>query len=241
MSSGPLVGVARVAFVLAVSLLACLGTAGSVHAHTSLIASDPADGAVLDTAPTTVTLTFDDSLADLEPAVIVTGPDGGTHQSGPAVVDGAVLSSAVAPLTATGSYTVGYRVVSADGHPVEGLLRFEFVGTPSPPAPTVGAVTSATDAVATAAGIATTPPAPTSAPASAPPTASTGAAVSTAATPSAPVTSQAEPAAESTGSWSALAWAMIAAVAVIAAASAFVVRRRLVAGQPADDGPVDRR
>ena len=78
----------RVLAVLALTLLATLGLAGTASAHATLIGSDPADGADVQTAPTDVTLTFDDSLENFEPVVTVTGPDGNQYQTGTTTIDG---------------------------------------------------------------------------------------------------------------------------------------------------------
>ena len=40
------------------------------------------------------------------------------------MVDGSTVSAPVQPLGPAGGYTVGYRIVSDDGHPVSGLVRF---------------------------------------------------------------------------------------------------------------------
>lgn len=201
----------RVALVVALVLLATVGLAGPAAAHATLIGSDPADGASLTAAPTTVTLTFDDALAEFEPVVTVTGPDGNQYQSGPATVDGAKLTSAVAPLTAAGAYTIAYRVVSDDGHPVEGQLHFELA-VPAPGTTAVPAVPSPSPAAPSVTSPAVTSPS------------------SSAGSP-APVTTGGEPAAGSTGSWSAWNWLMIAALILLASAVSIVVRRRLAAGR----------
>jgi methionine-rich copper-binding protein CopC len=117
---------ARALLVVTFALLAAIGSAGPASAHATLIGSDPADGAVVQTAPTVVTLTFDDSLQDFEPVLTVTGPDGTQYQTGAATIDGVKLSTTVAALPVGGSYTVAYRVVSDDGHPVEGQTHFEL-------------------------------------------------------------------------------------------------------------------
>ena len=113
------------ALVLALLSLLVL-TAAPAAAHAELIASDPTDGAQFDMAPERVALTFNQNVAPDFATVVVTGPDGTSVVDGAAVVDGPVVSVALLPLTASGTYTVAYRVVSADGHPVEGKLGFEF-------------------------------------------------------------------------------------------------------------------
>lgn len=202
----------RAVLVLAVALLTTVGIAGTASAHTSLIGSDPTDGAVLETIPTAVTLTFDDALTNFEPVVTITGPDGNQYQSGPATIDGAQVTSAVAPLPAAGSYTIAYRVVSADGHPVEGQVRFDVapVAVAAPvnesPASTMAA-TSAGPSTAASAGTAAsstvTEPIVTSSASAAPATASS--------------------------SWSLWDWSMIIIFLLIASIASLVIRRWVAA------------
>lgn len=61
--------------------------------------------------------------------------DGHFFGDGCVTVDGDTASMPLA-LTAAGTYTVGYRVVSTDGHPIEGSYSFRLEGTDSvEPAP----------------------------------------------------------------------------------------------------------
>jgi hypothetical protein len=55
----------------------------------------------------------------------VAGPSGTRVERGPARVLDSTASIRV-DVTAAGRYTVGYRVVSADGHAVSGQTRFRF-------------------------------------------------------------------------------------------------------------------
>ncbi|HZG90253.1 MAG TPA: copper resistance CopC family protein [Pseudonocardia sp.] len=138
---------------LAVALLcglALLLGAGPALAHTRLLSSDPADGATLDTGPSRVTLTFNESVPAEFASLTVVGPDGTEYQSGdPTAVDGA-LSTAVDPLGPAGRYQVGYRVVSDDGHPITGAIAFILTADgpaaqvpPAPSPPTAGAPATA--------------------------------------------------------------------------------------------------
>ncbi len=126
---------ARAALVMLVTVLAGVAVTGTASAHASLIGSDPSDGATVRSAPTSVRLTFDDALASFEPLVTVTGPDGDRYESGAPSINGVDLTVAVAPLPVAGTYTVAYRVVSGDGHPVQGEIHFELAASGvSPPA-----------------------------------------------------------------------------------------------------------
>ncbi|MEV6358388.1 copper resistance CopC family protein [Streptomyces hydrogenans] len=128
-------------------------------AHTELNGSDPANGAVLDAVPRTVTLTFSDPMSPTYAQLAVTGPDGTALGDGAPAVAGREVTLSLKAARVTGRYTVGYRVVSADGHPVSGTSAF----TVRP------ARTTLPSATAPASPAGTTPPAPaSSAPAVAP-------------------------------------------------------------------------
>src|SRR6202011_5537210 len=106
-------------------------------AHAVLIATDPAKGAKLTTGPAQVSATFNEPLQTAFAAMTVVGPDTNLWSTGDPRVDGAVISVALRPLGPAGSYTVNYRVTSADGHVVTGSWAFELTapgsGTPGPP------------------------------------------------------------------------------------------------------------
>src|SRR3954452_19508183 len=121
---------------LALTVVAVLGTATPALAHNVLISSDPANGSSVTTGPQKVSLTFDQYVqgADVN-QIAVTGPGGGQWAEGPISVVNNVISAPLRPLGPAGKYTVGYRVLSADGHPVTGELTFTLTaagtGTPA--------------------------------------------------------------------------------------------------------------
>lgn len=111
---------------IVVACLALLGSTTPAGAHNSLISSTPQAGAVLDAAPTVIELTFDQPIQagqDLN-TIAVIGPDNGRWEAGPAQVTSTVVAAPVRPLGPAGRYRVGYRVLSADGHPVSGEITF---------------------------------------------------------------------------------------------------------------------
>ncbi|MFW0785493.1 copper resistance CopC family protein [Gordonia sp. CPCC 206044] len=105
-------------------------------AHSRVVASDPDNGATVQTGPQRVTITFNEPLQESFAVLTVVGPDDHYWQDGEAQVDGPRLSVALRDLGPTGTYTVNYRVTSADGHPVEGRRTFDLAtagtGTPGP-------------------------------------------------------------------------------------------------------------
>lgn len=117
---------------LAASLLALiaglalvLGLPSAAFAHDRLVSSDPADGAQLDTAPQAITLTFSDTPLDVSPQVRVTGADGTVIADGAPEIDGTTATLPLPNGVPAGRTTVQWRVVSADGHPIEGQFGFD--------------------------------------------------------------------------------------------------------------------
>ncbi|TLS51435.1 hypothetical protein FE782_15090 [Paenibacillus antri] len=110
------------------------GGGGTAYAHTSLSGSAPADGETLETPPEMLHLTFSgklESTAALH-SVTLTGPEGAGVPLEPPALDGSgkSLMAALPPLS-NGTYDVAFRVISADGHPIEGGFAFE-VAAPEP-------------------------------------------------------------------------------------------------------------
>jgi methionine-rich copper-binding protein CopC len=123
--------VLRTAAVTLLAGLALLLGAGPAFAHTRLLGSDPADGASLDTSPQRVSLTFNESISPDFTQLTVVGPNGGHYETGAVSADDGTVSIGVQPLGPAGRYEIGYRVVSADGHPVTGSVAFTLT-TPGP-------------------------------------------------------------------------------------------------------------
>ncbi|MGO3133372.1 MAG: copper resistance CopC/CopD family protein [Alcaligenes sp.] len=99
-----------------------------LYAHASLIASTPNSGAVLQDAPHTVTLSFNESISPL--VLKLVRPDGSTEDLKEPLIQNNALELALPALDAHGTYGVSWRVISADGHPVGSTLTFS-VGMPS--------------------------------------------------------------------------------------------------------------
>jgi hypothetical protein len=71
--------------------------------------------------------------------VAVTSPDGKSAPSGEPQVSGKTVTLTLEPASPAGQYTVGYHVVSADGHPVSGSYTFTVAEADSPiPSPRWG-------------------------------------------------------------------------------------------------------
>jgi methionine-rich copper-binding protein CopC len=146
--------------LLAATVAACLALllgASPAFAHTRLESSDPADKSSVDTAPESVSLTFNEDISAEFASMSVVGPDGTNYATGQVSAVGGQVSTAVSPLGPAGAYEIGYRVVSDDGHPVQGKVTFTLT-TPGPgaAAPSVAPASAAAPAAAPAPVPATT-------------------------------------------------------------------------------------
>lgn len=126
-------GLQRVLLLAPLLFLLLLGTASTASAHAALESTDPADGSVLKSAPRTVTLTFSESVALLDDSFRVYDPDNrrvSTSSAHHAKGAGDTASVTLPGKLGTGTFTVAWRVVSADSHPVSGAFTFS-IGKPS--------------------------------------------------------------------------------------------------------------
>lgn len=91
-------------------------------AHPELIASDPPEGAVLDAAPTSLTLEF---VGPVTPLVArLTSASGKSMLLAPPMVAGNRLTYALPPGLSDGSHLLSWRVTSGKGHAVAGAGLF---------------------------------------------------------------------------------------------------------------------
>lgn len=121
---------------------------GVAAAHAVLVSTDPARGAELARGPERVSATFNEQLQADFAAMTVVGPDGHLWSTGETRVEGATAGVAVRPLGPAGTYTVHYRVTSADGHVVSGSWPFQLtVAGTGEPGPAVGEHTDASPAI----------------------------------------------------------------------------------------------
>ncbi|NLF04903.1 MAG: copper resistance protein CopC [Actinomycetales bacterium] len=127
----------RLLTVLAGTALALGVAAAPAAAHDTLLASDPADGAVLGEPPTAITLEFSGELLDLNPALELTTSDGTPVEVGEAHLDGPTASWTITEpeSLAAGDYEVVWAVTSSDGHPIDGTFAFTVEGAAAPESP----------------------------------------------------------------------------------------------------------
>jgi hypothetical protein len=114
------------------ALGAVLLQAAPATAHSELLETSPASGAVLDAVPRDIQLTFGEEVQSQGSGIVVKGPSGQRYDDATTfTVDRNVASVELQPDDASyvdGQYTVSYRVVSADGHIVSGSYGFRLKG-----------------------------------------------------------------------------------------------------------------
>lgn len=163
----PFARLAIAILALATLLVTMAVTAPPASAHARLEASSPKDGSTLTATPPEVMLRFNEPIKDsLNQVSVKSGSTDATD--GKLEVDGNTLYQPLKSTLESGSYTVTYKVVSADGHPISGSLKFSY----APPAGDDGAGSqtgsstsgSSDSTTASSSGSSTPPPASSSAP-----------------------------------------------------------------------------
>lgn len=120
--------------LLGAALLLMVPVSGAAG-HASLTSTDPADGSELAVAPAEVTLTFSEELLNelVEVSILDSAGDlvmaTEAEQTPPPGTDVIVPWPADLP---PGKYSVAFRVVSEDGHPVTGQVTFSYTDVATP-------------------------------------------------------------------------------------------------------------
>jgi copper transport protein len=119
--------------VLAVVLMTMMASPTTASAHAFVLETTPANWQVLDTVPTEVAIRFSEPVDLGLSAVRLIGPQGENIAVGDPTrpVDRpTTVAISVPGLPTQGTYTVAWRAVSSDTHPVQGAFTFS-VGAPT--------------------------------------------------------------------------------------------------------------
>jgi len=120
----------RIIAALFTGLLSLLLNTQPVNAHTKLISASPSAGSTLEIWPTQIILEFDEELQNLGPEkanfLVVNNSVGDQVSETDEVIDGNKITVTLSPNEIKGPVLVYYRVVSTDGHPVEGEYKFTY-------------------------------------------------------------------------------------------------------------------
>ncbi|WP_328474551.1 copper resistance protein CopC [Actinoplanes sp. NBC_00393] len=127
------------------AVLAVLAPSTSAWAHAQLVASVPTRDATLAEAPSVVTLEFNERLNPDFTTIVVSDAAQQRLPASDVVVDDVRGRVTLTGPPANGTFTVAYRVVSVDGHTVQGSYPYT-VADPDLPAASASAVAAAPDA-----------------------------------------------------------------------------------------------
>jgi methionine-rich copper-binding protein CopC len=116
--------------LIGLGLLVSLLVGPAAIAHDDVIDQIPAPGSQVEAGLVEINLDFSNELLDIGSGaeIVVTAPDGSLAPATCAALNG-TLASAQTDLDQAGTYTVAWRVVSSDGHPIEGSYNFEILNT----------------------------------------------------------------------------------------------------------------
>jgi len=126
----------KIIAVLAALFLFSAGYVGGAlpaSAHADLVGTNPVDESVLESAPESITLSFNSKLLNSMTELAVTNSSG---ELIPGIVADSIQTTASAlwPADLPGdTYTVAYRIVSEDGHPITGSFSFSYPDSVSDP------------------------------------------------------------------------------------------------------------
>ncbi|MGA8979985.1 MAG: copper resistance CopC family protein [Pedococcus sp.] len=133
---------------LLLGVLSSIISAVAADAHAALKSVTPGDGETVTTAPHAVTLEFNEPIGTRFATVTVTGPSGVVSQGRPAV-DATTVTQALSSGLPGGDYTVAFRVVSEDGHPVSDTTTFVVAAAPTTTSATPSSEATTTGGTAT--------------------------------------------------------------------------------------------
>ena len=116
--------------LLIAALLAIPQIYSSASAHTVIVSASPAENAILEVLPSTISITFAEELIDIgdSNSIEVMDQAGSDLALTKPMVTGAELTSEFSPTQSLGLFKVSYRAVAADGHVITG--KYEFTVSP---------------------------------------------------------------------------------------------------------------
>jgi len=127
--------------VALLTVAALLAMAAPASAHARLLSSTPAGGSTVAEVPPEIVLEFNERIEASFGGVQVFDSAGNRIDSGEPQIGGSTVRVALGELPSPGDYTVVFRIISGDSHPVESRFAFSYrppASSPEPsPAPSV--------------------------------------------------------------------------------------------------------
>lgn len=149
----------RVAACVLMSAVVTVGIGIEVaQAHSELTSSNPAARSVMSTAPAQIALTFSDTIEQRFSTVTISVGDGPPAKSKVEVRQNRLRAVVPDAVRRSGTWTVAFRVVSIDGHPISGTIPLTIKADPAASAPSTGTAEPSATPSAAASAPTTSPP-----------------------------------------------------------------------------------
>jgi copper resistance protein C len=123
---------------------AVLGLAGPAAAHDAAESSSPAQGASVAVVPEQVSVTFNNNPLGIGSSFSIKDAAGSEWADGAVEIVDNVASQKLKSGAPAGQYTVAWRVVSSDSHPIEGTFSFTAAAAAGGAAPAASSTAAAT-------------------------------------------------------------------------------------------------
>ncbi|RAN71975.1 hypothetical protein B5P43_32895 [Bacillus sp. SRB_336] len=131
------------ALLSALTLAMLMLPAAAAQAHDVMEGTSPANGSTVASVPASIGMTFDHTPIAIGSEILVNDAHGSNWASGAVnIVDNHVIQ-ALKPSAPAGKYTVEWRIVSSDSHPIEGTFTFTALRPAGNPTPAAGPGTPA--------------------------------------------------------------------------------------------------
>lgn len=154
------VTLAALAAITLSAAVALLGVVPAASAHEQVVSSSPAAGEQLTAAPSEVAVNFTADIMNIGAVMLLSDESGTEWELGEVVPEGITARTAVASELPDGRYTLAWRVVSGDGHPISGTVPFTIgeVAVASAPAPSATGSPTGDNAIGSTADPTQAPP-----------------------------------------------------------------------------------
>jgi copper transport protein len=117
----------RILALVAMAVAAVVIPAGPASAHAALLENTPSSGSVVQTAPEQIRLHFSEGISIKLGGIRVFGPAGQEIElPKPTLSDGSSTITVPFEAAEQGTYTVAWRVISGDSHPISSAFTFSI-------------------------------------------------------------------------------------------------------------------
>lgn len=118
--------------ISALILIMLIAPVSGAQAHDVLESTTPGNGATVATMPDAIEMTFNNTPIAIGSEIIINDNTGKNWATGPVDILDNHVTQALKPGAPAGTFTVEWRVVSSDSHPIEGTFSFSVTSSSEP-------------------------------------------------------------------------------------------------------------